>query len=331
MKTILCLFAAGFTGVCFAGSPITGKVILLDNDQLIEGDIRREGDRYVIRRAVGETVIPAALVLDVVADRKAAFAAFRERCNLRDVDDRMRLIRWAMQNDMREEALAEAELLLKFRPDDQPLRQLAAGLRELKKAPAPEVKRQPEAPPKLPTQVLEVETPEYNRDAFVPFVSKVQPILMNACASCHAAGQGGNFKLVRTADANDRKATLHNLNAVLRQLKSDDLAKSPLLTNAITAHGKTNQPPLREQTLAFQTLDGWVRFAIKETPAPLPVTPIVSKPVEGEPKPMTIPMPMPMAPPKTSFGETSTSQPPVEPQTEPKDPFDPAIFNGTIR
>jgi hypothetical protein len=35
--------------------------------------------------------------------------------------------------------------------------------------------------------------------------------------------------------------------------------------------------------------------------------------------------------PTIKFGETSTSQAKPEPQTEAKDPFDPAIFNGTIQ
>jgi hypothetical protein len=155
---------------------------------------------------------------------------------------------------------------------------------------------------------------------------------MNACASCHAAAQWGNFHLMRAADSTDRKATLHNLKAVLKQLKQDDLSKSPLLIKAITAHGKVNQPPLREQAQAFQTLDAWVRVVITETPAQpaaLPVTQVVSKPMEIEAKPM--PVPMTTMIPKTSFGETSTSQPPIESQTEPKDPFDPAIFNGTLQ
>src|SRR5258708_1155517 len=110
MKTTITMLA-GFAGLCVVAKiaypeapPTAEKVLLLDNDLLIEGDIRRVGNDYRIRKGTGETIIPASRVVEVVADRRQAFKVMRERSNPRDLDERMRLIRWALEQGLRDEA-----------------------------------------------------------------------------------------------------------------------------------------------------------------------------------------------------------------------------------
>jgi len=223
-----------------------------------------------------------------------------------------------MDNQLRDEALLEVEQLVKYRPDDASLQRLAVGLRELK----PE---RPKATPPAANKIVAVELPDYNPESFPLFVAKVQPILMNACIRCHGPHDGNGFALLPTGDGSNRKAALANLAASLKAVKRSDLANSPLLLQAVQVHGKSVTPPLRDpQGQAFQYLETWVRMAVPEEPARLPEA-VVAAPMA----PAVVPMEKPIA--KTSFGETSTTQPKPEPQREPKDPFDPAIFNGTIR
>lgn len=302
----------------------TGRILLLDNHQIIEGDIRREGGRYLVRLNGGETSMPAERVLELLPDRHAAYLSMRERCNLRDPDERMRLIRWCMDQQLRPEAIAEGELLLRYRPDDNRLRQMMNGLKELEaRKPAVPVK----AEPVKKDAVVRIEVPDYNPESFTLFVTRVQPILMNACVRCHANNEAGSFSLVPTSDGSNRKATLQNLAITLKQLNRNDPSASPLLTMAVTPHGKATLPPLRErQGIAFGHLETWARMAVPDEPARLPeavVTPAVAV------TPMPVPVAVPVA--KTSFGETSKSLPKPEVQREAKDPFDPAIFNGTIQ
>src|SRR6516165_8052114 len=89
----VCLIAAA------APTP-TGKFLLLDNDQLIEGDVRRVDDGYSVRRNGGETIIPARRVIAVVADRHAAFDIMRQRSNTRDGDERLRLVHWCLESGL---------------------------------------------------------------------------------------------------------------------------------------------------------------------------------------------------------------------------------------
>ncbi|MCE9529546.1 MAG: hypothetical protein K8T89_00165 [Planctomycetes bacterium] len=322
--TIPFLLLGWAAGVLTAATPLasTGKILILDNDQLIEGEVQRDGTDYVIRRGMGKTAIPALRVVAVVADRDQAYRAMRERCNLRDFDDRLRLVRWCLQNGYRDEALRETEELHRYRPEDPQVRTLLLGLRELKKSPAVAIS----APAKVqvkPVRVVEVEPLDFNRETFGQFVAKVQPILMNLCARCHVSNDEVPFQLTRVIDASDRKATLLNLSAVLRQVKRDDLDASPVLLKSITAHGKAVQPSMRDrQSPAFQNLEAWVHAAVPPIDPPTPV-PVVTPVIAEQPKPIPVTT--------TKFGETSTSRPNPEPQAEAKDPFDPAIFNGTIQ
>ena len=59
---------------------------------------------------------------------------------------------------------------------------------------------------------------DISSDAFAIFATRVQPILMNACASCHVSGKGGSFHLTRNLEATllNRKAVQQNLAADFR-------------------------------------------------------------------------------------------------------------------
>ncbi len=323
MKTAVFSFAGLVAGACLIAAmpnhrPPAGGALILDNDQMIEGEIRREGDRVIIRRGSSETDLPAARVVEIVADRKAAVRVMRERSNGRDPDERVRLVRWCLENGLRDEALEEAENLLASWPNDARLKDIAAGLRQI----GPTTRVMPATPPQMDSgKVIDVEPPVYNPESFGMFVSKVQPILMNLCISCHGGEKGGSFSLVR-ADQSDRSAAVHNLSVALKHLNRSKPQESPFLLKSIAAHGNAVRPPLRDrQHPAFANLETWVNLAIvPEDAEPTPAKAVVEPKVK------------PKSPsPSTRFGELSKSKPLPEPQTEAKDAFDPAIFNGTIQ
>lgn len=335
MKTMHLSLLSGLAGIFLIAfvapaqaPPKAGRVLLLDNDQLIEGEIRQIGNQYHIRRDTGETIIPADRVVEVVSNRGQAFAAMRKRSNLRDPDERLRLIRWAMENDLRKEALAEAEHLLNARPSDEKVRLLVQGLKAL---PPRDAKLAPDrkASVKPVAAVVEIEPVEYNRDSFPTFVTKVQPILMNTCASCHV-GKADGFSLLHVSDGGNRKSALINLAATLKQLNRGDVMNSPLLVKAVTPHGKAPQAPIHDQqALPFQFLHSWAVSAIGSesiTPAEgASNTHAAERPkIDSKIEPAK-------NGPATRFADTSTTEVKPEVQTEAKDQFDPAIFNGTIK
>jgi hypothetical protein len=123
------------------------------------------------------------------------------------------------------------------------------------------------------------------------FTSKVQPILMNTCASCHAANRGGAFKLVRAFDgaATNHRATQLNLTAVVAQINRDNWPSSPFLVKAVNIHGEATKAPLKgRQAPAFHMLEEWVQLTVTSLPP-------------GET--MTRAVLMPAAPPARTFAE----------------------------
>jgi len=314
--------------------PVTGKVAILDNNQLLEGDLVREGEQYRIRRTIGETWIPANRIVFLGPDRLSAYEYLQKRANLRDVDERMRLTRWCLQHALRPQALVEAKAALALRPKDREIQQMVHALEQTlanSPAPTPVVPETVETPSNT---VEEIPAPaDFNNESISLFVTKVQPILMNTCATCHAQESMKGFKLVRVFEGNQsRRLMQQNLSATLAQLDRVDVSKSPLLIKAITPHGNVPKAPIRDrESVMYRTLEVWSQFAMVRSggqiESPMPTAPPMS---DG-----SVP---PLAP--VSFGQDRGPSPVVPrvpvigaPKVQPgeSDPFDPALFNGPAK
>src|SRR5215470_9273610 len=86
----------------------TGKILVLDNERTLEGDIERVGDQYRVRRPVGELWIRGENTLRLCGTREEAYAFLRSRANLLDPDERVRLARWCHLQGLHGQALEEA-------------------------------------------------------------------------------------------------------------------------------------------------------------------------------------------------------------------------------
>jgi hypothetical protein len=269
MKTIGFLLAGvlplALLAVCTRAQPPgavaqTGKVLVLENERTLEGDIERLGEQYRVRRSVGETWIQGVRVLRLCASLEEAYRFLRGRANLNDPDEHLRLAEWCRERGLREQALAEARQAVALRPDHPRSQRL---LTVLEQAPAAPVAARAEAEPACP--MLDV-----NTESLAAFATRVQPILMNACAGCHANGKGGAFKLVRSFEVGigNRRHTQQNLTAVLGQVNLGQPQNSPLLLKAVSFHASgMEQPPLKgQQAAAYKTLEDWVVKTVAHNP-----------------------------------------------------------------
>src|SRR5262245_53275579 len=225
MNAILRSLAAALLAglVASADAPEPTRVVVLDNDNVLEGHVRRVDDAYEVRRPVGgDVTLPASRVVAVVADRKAAFAVVAGRANRRDADERLRLAKWCVSQRLDAEALAESEAAARMRPGFTAAERLAESLRATTKAgparPDPAV-----APAKGETPakdaVKDVQAIEYNSESFPLFAGKVNSILMNTCATCHAKDDMKTFHLTR---AGGRAGVTKNLMSALAQVNPAD-------------------------------------------------------------------------------------------------------------
>jgi hypothetical protein len=304
----------------------TGRILLLENERTLEGEVERQGDQYRVRRQVGETLVPIESVLCVCDDLETAYKFLRARANLRDADERLRLARWCHLHGLREQSVSEAQAALELRPKSAEcqrvleLVQRTWGHASGAEQPRPMRAGGAEALPAL----------EISADTMALFVGRVQPILMNTCASCHVGGRGGSFVLLRASEGGviNRRATQHNLAAVVGQIERSRWEASPLLIKSVSVHGETNQPPLKSrQTAAYRALEEWVRGTMANNPQltePRSTLSVKNVPDDGK---LNAEQAMGGPAPTVSSSRPAVPAEGAAAATKFADPFDPAIFN----
>jgi hypothetical protein len=325
-----------------------GKVLILKNEFTIEGDIEQVGDRYRVRRGTSETWIPAQRVLCLTASLTEAYTYLRGHINLDDPDERLRLARWCRVNGLTQMALAELKAAAELRPDHVPTRRLLQAWQQAASAPK---SAKPSTSAKTDTESLP--PIDVTMESLGTFVTRVQPILTNTCARCHATGHGGKFRLEQVYENSltNRRSLEHNLAAVLAQVNLQQPEASRLLTKAVADHAHTGQPPLRDrQSAPYRTLESWVKLTVASNPQLLDALPTSSAPASpsalpptaeqhrapkaaesdwgAEARPPTAragPPPLAGSPPvpHSSSGATASPASPVL----PIDPYDPEFFN----
>jgi hypothetical protein len=276
MKTTIRLIACGLALLVPAGvapgepkpaaERVAGRVLVLENERTLEGDIRREGEDYRVRRKVGEVWVPGSRVLRLCKDWHDAYAYLCTRANLGDVDERVRLARWCQLHGLKKEALAEVNEAVRLQPRNPDVLRLQKLLRraaQAKSAPPAGARRPGPIPPETLPAV------DLNSESISLFATRVQPILMNTCARCHVSGRGGAFKLLRSFPGGgfNQRATQHNLAAVVAQFDLNHPTSSPLLIKAVSIHGSMRQAPIQGRNLpAFKHLENWVLTTLANNP-----------------------------------------------------------------
>jgi len=301
--------------------PLMGKVLVLKNERTVEGDIEYVAGRYRVRRPVGQTWLDAAGVLRLCASHGEAYACLRAQALLKpdDVDRRLHLAEWCLDRGLNAEARAETEEALKLNKTHPEGRRLLARLQALQ---APGVARPVVPPPVLPTPPPAPDL-ELTSEALNLFGTRVQPILMNACANCHNDTQSTAFRLLPSSEigVGNRTTLRRNVVAVLAYVNPAQPLSSPFLTKAASVHwwkrtadgpqlaaGDPSQPPFQNRHApAYRFLEDWVRLAVATSPQFVdaqPVTPPL--PIPAAPPARSVPVePVRLAPPGVEAGPVS--------------------------
>src|SRR5262249_30855034 len=136
------------------------------------------------------------------ASRDDAYRYLRTQANLDDADECLRLARWCLMHEMRQQALAELTAADALRPNHaETCRLLGSVIRSAQTATAasspPLPSRTPAAPAENKGSQSISSGLELNHECMGLFARRVQPILINTCAKCHASGRAGEFKLTQ--------------------------------------------------------------------------------------------------------------------------------------
>lgn len=246
--------------------PTRGKVLLLDNDRILEGDIEKINGQYRIRRSIGELWVPADRSKRLCRDLDDCYEVMKRETNLKDADERLRLARWCQMNGLKHHALNEAQIALDMRPEHPESVNMVKMLQRFAISSSPALSKQPSQTTIRPVMAQRAPL-DVSSESYALFSTRVQPVLMNTCISCHSHGKGGNFQLVRVADGGTRASTQANLNAALEFINVEKPVLSPLIIKSVVAHGGATAAPVKgRQSPAFLTLQTWVDQVIEGNP-----------------------------------------------------------------
>jgi hypothetical protein len=248
--------------------PLRGKVLLLKTGHAMEGDIEKVGSQYCVRRGSSQLWLAEDRVVRLCADWNAAYLFIQTQIKGDDVRDRLGLARWCQLHRMMDKALEQAQIALELQPSNAEARQLIAVLERALKEPAAAPQAKASAEPKpAPMQAESIPPVDVTFETQVSFATKIQPILMNKCATCHAGANGGKFHLEWVADSSQKAATQRNLAMVLRQVDFEHPSISPLIVKAVTRHGDALTPPLRDRNeKPVGTLHQWIDQTLTKNP-----------------------------------------------------------------
>ncbi len=250
-------------------TPLKGQVLILDNDRTLEGEIDKVGDRYRLRRGQAITWVPVQSSAVLCTNLQDALSTLRKRANMQDPDERLRLAHWCLARDLREEGILEAKAALQLRPDHGTTQRLVKHLETRENTAQPAKAAHTNDEPGISQVQLTTDTLSF-------YNHRIQPILMNACASCHAADRGGNFRLTRSygAGMGNRKALQANIAAVVAYVSPTSALSSPLLVKSVSIHGGQSQPALKgRQSEPYKQLEDWVRLVAEEYAVSRPTEP----------------------------------------------------------
>ncbi len=261
-------------------------VLLRTNGKVLQGEIRRDANGYVVKTKVGVMLLNRREVERTFQSIDELYAYKASLCPEEDADERLKLATWCLEQKLKPEAKAQLAAVLQLSPDNRRAKAMMANMdrpaspnaprddglsRASVEVPAPmpadlDLERLREAqarnprPTSLPV-IFDLE-PALAVRRYQEFAATVHPLLQHRCAKCHNEATPGDFQLIQTKTRKDLSNDLvlrANLEAALRIVASDDLTRSPILTASGMTHGNGGKPVLGGPgSSEYKTLAAWV-------------------------------------------------------------------------
>ncbi len=340
-----------------AGEPVLTPqqgVLLLRNGNVIEGEVTRAGDYYIVTFGdSGEARLAAADVETLCVDLDDAYRYRRAIMTGKGAAPHLDLAEWCLRHGLTNQA---GEQLLTAMRKEPASAHVAAVERKLKLAiespPTPPV-RQPDSAATVSAEQLDKTIRALPPGSLEKFSAIVQPILLNRCAAggCHGPAARSDFRLLRppTGLGPSKRFTQRNLYSVLLHLDKENPDESPLLKLPQKRHGATLGPVFDKRTQhQLDDLAAWTRLALAVPAQAPPATIAQSQALLSQQQKEAVKRAsaeMPIEPSAEEDAGTAASGDAPNPFTPakdaaplpregaftPRDPFDPEIFNRRIR
>lgn len=327
-------------------------VLVLRNGSLLQGQVTRLGDRYLVTLASGSELRLSESDVEMVA-RTLPEAYQRRLANLSrpDVPAFLDLAEWCLRHHLTVQAADALTRAAQLEPDNPRLERLQRRLEQLVSAPPPPTTNATPTASPASLEQLEQLAREMPYGTLERFSSGIQPMLLNRCGAnnCHGPASSSDYHLVRPplGQTATRRFTLRNLHATLQTIRAEAPDDSPLLNAAREPHGSLRSAVFtpHEQT-QYEQLAAWVRQISQPRRDPQPASiagvdgrlhqaapvGLANSPAANSPSAAVAPESAASASDGTtqpagansaanSPSATTTSAPPAV------DPFDPEVFN----
>jgi hypothetical protein len=337
-------------------------ILLLRNGQILRGKISCLGDRYVVALPSGEVRVKTEDVEMQCQDLTEGYQRKRALIEAHNVQQHLDLAQWCIQQELLGYAADEIRDALTLEPTHPRIALLERrlSLAQLKPTIVKGVFESADSSPN--SEQLDRLARGMPPGTMETFTNAIQPLLLNNCTSagCHGPGAENSHRWVRVSLGRtaSRRLTQRNLHTTLQLVDRQNPDESPLLMEAIRAHGSAKAAVFTDQQSAqFRQLAFWVRQVAQHADPMQPAT-IASQSstlsqnlsppgvrrasfeqaieaVEGDPAAAPSPKELQPTQPPALLPAAPIILPQRSPSKRgeiptgfvPKDPFDPEIFN----
>lgn len=243
----------------------TNTVLVLRNGRVLTGRANVVGTSYEV--TVGEQGLARVPLADVemsCATLDEAYFRKRETVRSEDVHGHLSLAEWCLRNGLPSRAADQLLMVYCLAPKNP---QLISAERRLASAELPQASSSPAASDSLAASDTDDigAAPLLPEGAMAYFTQRIQPMLMNRCASnaCHGQRSGQQFQLVRPVRGQpmSHRMTQRNLIQTLAFVDRTHPDQSRLLIAPGSLHGKQQTPVFGERdTVQFQQLAAWSKI-----------------------------------------------------------------------
>ena len=270
-----------------SSSPKTYRALLLSNGKVVQGEIVEDANAgvYRLRGRVGTVPYPRTMVLTAAGSVEELYRFQAARLPSGDPDERMKLTRWCLAQQLKPQAREQLLAIQEMCPDDNEVKRMLYNLASTTAPPTVDADvRQTsgelprgDAPASLDPRVVKNAQKRFNALPEIfdlpqaqavkranEFADFVQPVLQQSCVRCHNEKYQGEFQLVEIKvrrDWGNSDIARANLDATLRLINPDDPARSELLSAGLVPHpaGSKNAIFKGPNDRNYQVLATWSR------------------------------------------------------------------------
>jgi hypothetical protein len=324
-------------------------LLLLRNGEVIEGEVTRAGDFYVVTQGEGsELRLPAADVEAFCASLDEAYEFKQRRLSGSGAKPHLDLADWCLRQKLHSRCAQQLVAAMRLEPNNPRLKQLETFLQLAVEAPQPVPQAEPSNAATVSPEELDKTLRALPKGSVEKFSANIQPILLNRCGAnqCHGPNAKSEFRLLRppAGQIASRRFTQRNLYATLKQLNQSNPESSPLVTLPQRRHGtsltavfdKLSQSQLTELVAWTKLTAGAPRSSAPQTIGPTQAT--LSQPAatavpaaanQGPPGPTPDAQPVGQGVQvmRPSLDKVPDQFPPGGQRFVPRDPYDPELFN----